>query len=95
LGVAFGLDAKSKNDSALQPANCRTSTYCTPVGLNLTKEAKDSATLSTIAFGAGAAVLATGVVLWLTAPSSAQTGGIRLAPVVAKSYTGLAVDAAW
>jgi serine/threonine-protein kinase len=95
VGTAFGLIAKSKNDEALQPANCRTSAYCTREGLALTSDAKNAATVSTIAFGVGAAAIAAGAVLWLTAPASSMTGEIRLAPVVSQSYRGLAVDATW
>jgi tetratricopeptide (TPR) repeat protein len=68
LGSYFGLAAKSKNDDALQ--NCRTSTLCSSTGLSLTDDAKNDATISTIAFAAGGVALVTGVVLFLTAPSS-------------------------
>jgi hypothetical protein len=94
VGAVFGVVAKSKNDEALQPGNCRTSSYCTPQGLALTNDAKTAATASTIAFGIGAAAVAVGVVLWLTAPS-ASTLGVRAMPVVAQSYQGVALDAAW
>jgi len=82
------LDAKSKNDQALQPANCRTSMYCTQNGLTLTSDAKSSATISTVAFFVGGAALASGAVLWLTAPSS---GGVHVAPAVGSSYGGALV----
>ncbi|HEY8040905.1 MAG TPA: hypothetical protein VIF15_13965 [Polyangiaceae bacterium] len=93
VGAVFGLNAKSKNDQALQ--NCRTSTLCTAQGLSLTDDAKSAATISTVAFAAGGAALAAGVVLWLTAPSSHASTGLRVAPVVARSYGGVALDAAW
>jgi hypothetical protein len=79
VGSVFGLMAKSKNDEALQPQNCQTSTLCTRKGLALTDDAKSAATVSTVAFVAGGVALAAGAVLWLTAPSH---GALRIAPAV-------------
>jgi serine/threonine-protein kinase len=93
VGTAFYFSAKSKNDEALQ--NCRTSTLCSPKGLSLTSDARSAATAATIALVAGGAAVAAGVVVWLTAPRSHPTTGLRLAPVVALSYGGLALDGAW
>jgi serine/threonine-protein kinase len=93
VGTAFYFSAKSKNDEALQ--NCRTSTLCSPKGLSLTSDARSAATAATIALVAGGAAVAAGVVVWLTAPRSHPTSGLRLAPAVALSYGGLALDGAW
>jgi hypothetical protein len=95
VGAAFGFVAKSKNDQALEPQNCRTSTLCTQAGLSLTDDAKRAATLSTVSFIAGGVLLAGGLTLWLTAPSAQHTGSVRVAPVVAQSYGGLAFDGAF
>jgi hypothetical protein len=95
LGTVFGLDAKSKNDQALEPQNCRTTMYCTQNGLSLTDDAKSAALASTIAFGAGAAALVAGAVLWFTAPSGASNVGLRATPVVAQRYQGVALDMTW
>jgi hypothetical protein len=95
VGSVFGLIAKSKNDEALQPQNCRTSTLCNQNGLNLTSDAKSAANLSTISFIAGGVLLAGGVVLWVTAPSGAPATGLRITPAVAPTYGGLALDAAF
>jgi len=94
-GSVFGLMAKSKNDEALQPANCPTSTLCTQHGLDLTHDAKTDATISTITFIAGGVLTAAGVVLVLTAPSSSPRTGLRVTPLIAPSVAGLGVDAAW
>lgn len=88
VGSIFGLEAKSNNDQALQPQNCRTSALCTQKGLTLTSDAKDDATASTVAFVIGGAALATGAVLWLTAPTD---GGVHVAPAVGRSYGGAVV----
>jgi hypothetical protein len=96
VGSVFGLVAKSKNDQALQPQNCRTPTLCTQTGLSLTSDAKSAATVSTVAFAAGGVLVATGAVLWLVAPSSSEPRtGVRVAPLLAQSYGGLAVDGTW
>jgi hypothetical protein len=94
-GSVFGLMAKSKNDEALQPANCPTSSLCTQHGLDLTHDAKTDATISTISFIAGGAILAAGIVLVLTAPSSSPRTGVRVTPWLAPSAAGLGLDAAW
>jgi hypothetical protein len=92
VGSIFGLEAKSNNDQALQPQNCRTSAFCTQKGLTLTSDAKDDATASTIAFVIGGAALATGAVLWLTAPAES---GVHLAPAVGRSYGGAVLAGAF
>jgi hypothetical protein len=93
VGSAFGLIAKSKNDQALQ--SCRTSTLCSQHGLDLTNDAKSAATVSTVAFVAGGVALAGGIVLWLTAPSSRSTTGLRFEPLVGTSLVGGAVSGSW
>ncbi len=94
VGTIFGLEAKSKNDDALK--DCRTPVLCSPAGLSLTDDARSAATVSTIAFAAGGAAVAAGAILWATAPSRASTSmGIRAIPVFARSYGGVAIDAAW
>jgi hypothetical protein len=95
IGTVFGLQAKSKNDEALQSQNCRTSKLCSPTGLSLTDDAKGTATASTIAFAVGGVAVAAGAVLWLTAPHTSRATGIRATPVIAGSYGGLAIDDVW
>jgi len=85
VGTVFGLQAKSKNDEALQPNNCPTSMRCTQNGLNLTDDAKSAATIATIGFVAGGVALGAGAVLWITAPS---TSGVYVAPSVGLSFQG-------
>ncbi len=100
LGGVFGLVAKSKNDQALQPQNCRTSTFCTPQGLSLTSDAKNAATLSTVFFIAGGVAVGTGLVLVLAAPSSKtpstkSASVVRLVPQVGPGAMGMAMEGAW
>jgi serine/threonine-protein kinase len=88
IGSFFGLKAIQKNNDAkdLCPGNRCTS----PEGVTLTDDAKSAATISNIAFGAGAAVLATGVVLYLTAPSG-QSAALRLQPSVGRAGAGMSL----
>ncbi|HEY3820969.1 MAG TPA: hypothetical protein VGL81_27585 [Polyangiaceae bacterium] len=95
VGSIFGLEASSKNQSALQAQNCRTSTLCTQNGLNLTNDARSAATISTIAFAAGGALVAGGVVLWLVAPSTTTKTGVRVVPLLSASAGGLSIDGGW
>jgi len=96
VGSVFGVEARSKNQTALEPQNCRTSTLCTPNGLSLTSDARNAATISTIGFVAGGALVAGGVIVWLVAPSTATTrSGVRVAPLLSASTAGLTVDAGW
>jgi hypothetical protein len=92
VGSVFGIEAQSKNSEALKPENCRTSTLCSPNGLSLTNDAKNSATISTVAFIAGGAAVAAGAVIWLTAPRAPASTGLRAVPVVGLGYGGLAID---
>lgn len=81
VGSFFGLQAKSKQDDAL--THCRTDTLCTAEGVSLGSDAKSAATLSTIMFGVGLAAVATGIVLYVTAPSGASspsTVAVRVSP---------------
>lgn len=69
LGTFFGLRAKSKNDSSKE--RCPNDpNICDQQGVNLRDQAKSAATLSTAFMIGGGALLAGGVVLYLTAPKS-------------------------
>lgn len=93
VGSAFGLVAMAKNNEALKPENCRTSTACTPMGLSFTQDARDAATVSTIAFAVGGAAIATAVVVWLTSPRG--TPPVRVTAGVAGSYAGVSLLSVW
>jgi hypothetical protein len=66
VGSYFGLRAKDLHDDA--ESNHCTPVSCTQLGANLTSDARENATLSTVAFSVGAAALAAGVILYLVAP---------------------------
>jgi hypothetical protein len=84
VGAAFGLVAISKNNDAA--SHCPASPRCNdPQGVTLTNDAKSAAAGSTVAFAAGGALLAGGVVLFLTAPapSDRASGSRASAPRIA------------
>jgi hypothetical protein len=67
-GAIFGLKAKSTWADAEE--RCPEARCNTAADLELDDDARSSAMVSTVAFAAGGAALAGGVVLWLTAPSA-------------------------
>ena len=68
IGAVFGLRAFSLHGDS----NDRCTPACTPAGVSLEDDARDSARISTAFFVAGALALATGAVLVLTAPAKAR-----------------------
>ncbi len=94
VGSVAGLIAISKNDEALTHCD---GTLCDARGLSLTTSARSSAAISTIGFGVGGAALATGVVLYLTAPSNKSTSAaasLRMSPSVG-SRNGIVFGGTW
>jgi len=67
VGSVFGLIAIDKNNQAIA-AGCDVDSCPPGDGPDLTSAALDSATLSTVFFIAGGAILATGAVVYFTAP---------------------------
>jgi hypothetical protein len=98
-GALLGEMAKSDNDDA--NGHCLLgNTACAPQGISLTTSARHEATGSTIGFVAGGVFLASGVVIYLTAPSRAQTrtqtgGGVGISPMVGAGTTGVTLRGAW
>lgn len=79
LGTFFGLQASSKWSDA--KAKCTDYPFdCTTDGTNLRSSARSAGTVSTVAFVAGGALLATGVVLYLTASKSKESVALGLGP---------------
>lgn len=77
VGSFFGLNAASRWSDA--KANCDPYPYCGESGRELAQDAKRSGTVSTVAFIAGSALLAGGLVLWLSAPSESRDSEAALA----------------
>ncbi len=75
VGTAFGVSAKNTYDAA--NSHCA-GNRCTQAGIDQLDAADTKATVSTVAFSAGATALATGIVLWVLSPSrrTSATGGV-------------------
>jgi hypothetical protein len=98
VGGAFGLVAISKENDATTN-HCPRQPLCDAQGVQLGKDAKSAAAVSTVAFAAGAAALAGGIVLWFTAarPESPNarppTAALRATSVPGGAVLGL--QASW
>jgi len=92
VGSIFGLMAKSHLSDAGPHCN---GTVCDTTGLSDLNDATSAATVSTIAFIAGGAVLAGGVVLYLVAPRGSPGTGLVVAPGSAGSVAGLTLRGGW
>jgi hypothetical protein len=80
IGSAFGLVAQSKLSQSNQSGDCNATDHCNSTGLGLRKDASDAATLSTVFFVIGGVAVASGAVLYLTAPHARSGAALTLAP---------------
>jgi serine/threonine-protein kinase len=84
VGGVFGVLAMSKN----KDADCSDNICATKEGQTAADDAKQLAGISNIAFIAGGVFLATGAVLYFTAPRSSQVAQLQLTP----TYRGAALS---
>lgn len=71
VGSIFGLSARSKRDDAREICRANDPKQChNEAGLDVWRDASTAGTISTIGFIVGPALIATGVVLWVIAPST-------------------------
>jgi len=97
VGSVFGLKAKSdfsNQESTCSTSSCGDANQQTALGYH--ESATNAAVASNIAFGVGAAGLATAAVLWFLAPKKPQAAAAatawRLEPVFSMRSTGLWVQ---
>jgi hypothetical protein len=86
--MAMGSESSSKN-------LCPTSACTSAAAVSDDSNAKSQATVSTVAMIAGGVVLATGAVLFFTAPKAKSATGIRVMPAIGAGEVGLRVGGAW
>lgn len=79
VGVVFGLVSISKNNDADKECKPPDRKVCTQKGVDAGESAKSAGNVSTVAFIAGGALIATGVVVYFTAPRGSS---VALTPSV-------------
>jgi hypothetical protein len=81
VGAVFGLVASGKKSDATSNCNADLS-KCNSAGVDAMSSARSSATISTIGFIAGGALVAGGVVLYVTAPKKSEEKAVafRISP---------------
>jgi hypothetical protein len=89
-GVLAWLANTKKNDSL---GHCATPNSCSPLGVSERNDALALGDAATVVFAIGATALATGVVVWLGAPSPATRRSARV--VVAPRIGGAVVEGTW
>jgi hypothetical protein len=88
-GVGFGFAARESWNSAFDDGLCdRPTLECTPEGQDLTRTARTRALVANIVGGAGIAMIATGTILYLTAPSRTDVTVTPTAGGAAVSFGG-------
>ena len=92
VGAVFGVVSKSTYDNAVQSECGGDPTRCTAQGAQDGRTAHSQATVSTVAFAGGAALLAGGAALYFTSPSS---GDVSVGPAVGSGGAGLALHGRW
>jgi len=70
VGAIFGADALGKHDQVAKECAPGEPGVCSASGVAAAGDLKTAATVSTIGFAAGGALVAAGVVLWIVAPSA-------------------------
>ena len=94
VGATFGFIAQADNSDAKK--SCPTDSTCNPDGLASSNSALHAATASTVAFIAGGALTAAGLVLYFTAPTdAARSARVGLSPLVGATAGGLALHGGW
>lgn len=81
VGVGFGVHAMSVGDQSGQCTLGPNANGCPPSAVDDQDTARTSATISTIGFAAGGALLAGAAVLWFTAPKTSRSVGLAAAPI--------------
>jgi serine/threonine-protein kinase len=86
--VALSKDSASKTDCPSSPCP---NTPQGAQGLQENDSAKSAAGISTIALIAGGALVATGAVLYLTAPKAQSSASLRVTPLIGPSVAGVGI----
>ncbi len=91
VGSVFGLVAKGTYDGVGQACQAGSGT-CSNQDASDSQTAHSQATIRTVGFVAGAALLAGGAVIYLTAPKG---GGVAVSPALGANGAGVQLEATW
>jgi len=92
IGSVFGIVAKQKFDQSNQ-MQCNASTdKCFAPGFPMRKDAESAATASDISFAIGGALVAAGIVLYVTAPKPQPAAGVVVTPAAVAGGGGALVS---
>jgi hypothetical protein len=97
VGGVLAFRARSLNKDSLSECRDDDVTACTPQGVELREDAQKNANLATIFMIAGGALVSTGFVLIVAAPSS-QPGGldrVQLEPEILPGAAALRLRSVW
>jgi serine/threonine-protein kinase len=92
-GGFFALQAQSKNDDSKAFCSQQDPNTCTAEGVELRNDARANGNIATAAMGIGLALVATGTVLYLTAPSEPK--GARVGVAASATGAGISLRGAW
>jgi len=94
-GVGFLFGAKARSNFGDAKELCVTNLTCTPAdydtGKQLIRDARFNATISTVLVAAGGAAIVTGIVVFLTRPSTHEQRAAQIVPVAHERGAGLAL----
>jgi hypothetical protein len=84
VGAGFAVGAKSAYNASLPECQPNAPDQCSQAGVNQRSSAVNAGNVATVAVVVGAAALAGGVVLWLTAPTASRPAqaAVGLVPAV-------------
>jgi hypothetical protein len=93
IGIGLGALAISKKNASNQPGVCNASDVCSSAGQQLRMSGIQAANASTALFVIGGAALGTGIVLFVTAPSSRPKHDARRVPELSLGLGGATLRA--
>ncbi len=95
VGAGFGVAAIARKNESNSGGHCDAADTCDPIGTGLRRDSLRAATASTIAFVAGGAAIAGGVVLLLVAPRGDEAPSARATVAVRLGLGSLSLSGRW
>ena len=95
IGAGFALSAKSQYNTSLSSCQPSNPNVCNGTGVSQRNDARSAGDIASVAVTVGAAALAGGAVIWLTAPRGAQPSSSSARIGIAPTLGGAVVQGAW